>query len=62
MSDKPLHFFLERYQEAYLAEMKEFISCVRENKIPTVGGSGWKNLGGHGLCRAGVPPKSGNIL
>ena len=38
MSDKPLYFFLERYEEAYLAEMKEFISCIRENRVPTVGG------------------------
>ena len=38
MSDKPLYFFLERYEEAYLAEMREFISCIRENRIPTVGG------------------------
>jgi len=38
LSDKPLYFFLERYEEAYLAEMKEFISCIRENRVPTVGG------------------------
>jgi myo-inositol 2-dehydrogenase/D-chiro-inositol 1-dehydrogenase len=25
-TDKPLYFFTERYQEAYLAEMKEFIN------------------------------------
>jgi myo-inositol 2-dehydrogenase / D-chiro-inositol 1-dehydrogenase len=37
-SDKPLHFFLERYQEAYLAEMKEFVACVLDNKTPPVGG------------------------
>lgn len=38
MSDKPLYFFLERYEEAYLAEMKEFINCIRENRHPAVGG------------------------
>lgn len=38
MSDKPLYFFLERYEEAYLAEMREFINCIRENRVPTVGG------------------------
>ncbi len=38
MSDKPLYFFLERYEEAYLAEMREFISCIRENRVPAVGG------------------------
>jgi myo-inositol 2-dehydrogenase/D-chiro-inositol 1-dehydrogenase len=36
--EKPLFFFLERYQEAYLAEMDEFIRCLRENKSPSVGG------------------------
>jgi myo-inositol 2-dehydrogenase/D-chiro-inositol 1-dehydrogenase len=38
MSDKPLYFFLERYEEAYLAEMKEFIDCIRDNRVPPVGG------------------------
>jgi len=37
-SDKPLHFFLERYQEAYLAEMNQFVTCVQEDKKPPVGG------------------------
>lgn len=37
-TDKPLYFFTERYQEAYLAEMKEFINCIREEKEPPVGG------------------------
>jgi myo-inositol 2-dehydrogenase/D-chiro-inositol 1-dehydrogenase len=36
--EKPLFFFLERYQEAYLAEMDEFIRCLREDKAPSVGG------------------------
>lgn len=38
VSDKPLYFFLERYEEAYLAEMREFIACIQENRIPSVGG------------------------
>jgi myo-inositol 2-dehydrogenase/D-chiro-inositol 1-dehydrogenase len=38
LTDKPLYFFLERYEEAYLAEMKEFIDCIRENRSPVVGG------------------------
>ena len=38
ISDKPLYFFIERYQEAYLAEMKEFIKCIQENREPLVGG------------------------
>jgi myo-inositol 2-dehydrogenase/D-chiro-inositol 1-dehydrogenase len=37
-TDKPLYFFTERYQEAYLAEMEEFINCIREDKEPPVGG------------------------
>jgi len=37
-TDKPLYFFIERYQDAYLAEMKEFIKCIQENKEPSVGG------------------------
>ena len=37
-SDKPLYFFLERYQEAYLAEMSHFITCILEDKKPCVGG------------------------
>ena len=38
ISDKPLYFFIERYQEAYLAEMKEFIKCIQEDTKPPVGG------------------------
>ncbi len=38
VSDKPLYFFIERYQKAYLAEMEEFINCIREDKEPSVGG------------------------
>jgi len=37
-SDKPVFFFIERYREAYLAEMEEFIKCIQENKVPPVGG------------------------
>jgi myo-inositol 2-dehydrogenase/D-chiro-inositol 1-dehydrogenase len=36
--EKPLFFFLERYQEAYLAEMDHFIRCIQEEKPPSVGG------------------------
>ena len=38
ISDKPLYFFIERYQEAYLAEMEEFIKCIQEDIEPPVGG------------------------
>lgn len=37
--DKPLHFFLERYQEAYLAEMNEFVASILEDRSPSVGGA-----------------------
>jgi len=33
-----LFFFLERYKEAYVAEMKEFVDCVQNDKTPSVGG------------------------
>jgi len=36
--EKPLFFFLERYQEAYLAEMQHFIDCILQDKEPSVGG------------------------
>ncbi|MGE5551851.1 MAG: inositol 2-dehydrogenase [Bacteroidota bacterium] len=36
--DKPMFFFLERYREAYILEMEHFISCLRENKEPSVTG------------------------
>ena len=37
-SDKPVFWFIERYIEAFLAEMEEFINCIREDKEPSVGG------------------------
>lgn len=36
-ADKPLHFFLERYAEAYVAEMNHFIESVTAGKPPSVG-------------------------
>ncbi|MFD1955531.1 inositol 2-dehydrogenase [Paenibacillus thailandensis] len=36
--DKPLHFFLERYNEAYIDETRQFIQCIAENRDVTVGG------------------------
>ena len=35
----PLYFFLERYQESYVAEMKSFIEAVVQNSPPLAGGS-----------------------
>ena len=37
-SDKPVFFFIERYTESYLAEMEEFIRCIKEDTEPLVGG------------------------
>ena len=37
-STKPLHFFVERYAEAYVAEMQEFVQAVLEDKAPPVTG------------------------
>jgi len=37
-SAKPIHFFLERYQEAYLIEMQKFAACIREDRPPSVTG------------------------
>ena len=37
-SDKPVYFFLERYNESYIEEMKHFIQCIKENQEPSVNG------------------------
>ncbi len=37
-SAKPLYFFLERYMDAYLEEMREFLRCAQEIRDPSVGG------------------------
>jgi len=38
MTDKPLNFFLERYQESYRIELKEFIRAVLDDREPVVSG------------------------
>jgi myo-inositol 2-dehydrogenase/D-chiro-inositol 1-dehydrogenase len=35
---KPLHFFLERYAEAYVIEMRAFVDTVLNNRMPLVTG------------------------
>lgn len=35
---KPLYFFLERYMDSFIAEMKEFIDCIRYDRQPAVTG------------------------
>lgn len=37
-TEKPLYFFLERYRESYIQEMREFIDAVKNDKTPPVGG------------------------
>lgn len=37
-SAKPLHFFRERYMESFIAEMKEFVTCVQNGTPPPVSG------------------------
>jgi myo-inositol 2-dehydrogenase/D-chiro-inositol 1-dehydrogenase len=34
----PLNFFMERYTESFLAEMKAFVACVLDNTTPPVTG------------------------
>ena len=38
VSEKPLHFFLERYAAAYVRELDHFIEAVEKRKPPMVGG------------------------
>jgi len=37
-SAKPLYFFLERYMESFIVEMKEFHKSIQENTVPLVTG------------------------
>ena len=36
--DLPLNFFIDRYIQAYIDEMREFITCVAEDQTPSVTG------------------------
>jgi len=36
-TDKPLYFFVERYQESYAAELDHFLGCVESGRRPEVG-------------------------
>ncbi|HEY2111143.1 MAG TPA: Gfo/Idh/MocA family oxidoreductase, partial [Dongiaceae bacterium] len=35
--DVALNFFIQRYQEAYAAEVDHFVACVREQQQPIAG-------------------------
>jgi myo-inositol 2-dehydrogenase/D-chiro-inositol 1-dehydrogenase len=37
-STLPLNFFMDRYPESFLAEMKDFIQCILDDKTPLVTG------------------------
>jgi len=37
-ADLPLHFFLQRYTESYVGEMKEFVDCVQNDRQPSCSG------------------------
>jgi myo-inositol 2-dehydrogenase/D-chiro-inositol 1-dehydrogenase len=44
-SEKPLYFFLERYQQSFVAELEAFFDCIRNDAEPLVGGrDGLKSL------------------
>ncbi|HID87932.1 MAG TPA: inositol 2-dehydrogenase, partial [Anaerolineae bacterium] len=34
----PLFFFVERYTDSYIAEMRAFIECIQQDKVPPVTG------------------------
>jgi myo-inositol 2-dehydrogenase/D-chiro-inositol 1-dehydrogenase len=34
----PLYFFLERYTESFITELREFVACIRNDTIPPVTG------------------------
>ncbi|MCA9664841.1 MAG: inositol 2-dehydrogenase [Myxococcales bacterium] len=38
-SDKPLFFFVERYAEAYVAELSAFVRCIDRDETPEVTGA-----------------------
>jgi myo-inositol 2-dehydrogenase/D-chiro-inositol 1-dehydrogenase len=37
VADRPLRFFIERYAEAYAAELRSFVSCIADRRTPTPG-------------------------
>jgi myo-inositol 2-dehydrogenase/D-chiro-inositol 1-dehydrogenase len=37
-SDRPKWFFLERYNDAFIAEVKAFVEAIRNDTEPEVGG------------------------
>ena len=37
--EKPLHFFMERYRESFIEELRQFFNCIVNNKETTVDGN-----------------------
>ena len=37
-SEKPKYFFLERYKDSFIDELKEFFNCIINDKQPSVSG------------------------
>jgi myo-inositol 2-dehydrogenase/D-chiro-inositol 1-dehydrogenase len=37
-SAKPPYFFMQRYAECYVNEVREFLTCVRDNRSPSISG------------------------
>ncbi|AVX30335.1 myo-inositol 2-dehydrogenase [Carboxydocella thermautotrophica] len=37
-TDKPKYFFLERYQDSFVAELEEFFDCIKNDRQPAVSG------------------------
>lgn len=65
--DKPLHFFLERYNEAYIEETKQFIRCIAEKRdVPVSGDDGLQAelmaLAAKWSSRSGRPVKLSEAL
>lgn len=45
VAEKPLYFFLERYNEAYILEMKAFVDAIKEGKeVPVIGIDGLNSV------------------
>jgi len=38
ISAKPPYFFIQRYADGYVSEVREFLHCVRSNQMPSISG------------------------
>jgi myo-inositol 2-dehydrogenase/D-chiro-inositol 1-dehydrogenase len=64
--DLPLNFFMERYTESYIAEMRAFVDCVLEDHTPPVTGIDGRipvviGLAATRSCRENRPVKLGEV-